>query len=127
MSVSSTPKTRRSIMGKLSTWLFGGKTPKVTKIEDRIVKTSIMIVKETVLNYGYKSTQEQNLDLVTSYKVGTYVTLDDGSFLPDYRSGYYSYGCKTEEEAQKAFDFLVLNKGKTVNSEILKESELPNK
>jgi hypothetical protein len=112
-------------MSKLNFWPFGGK-PQVVNPDPEIVKSSILLMKETILNYVPTQTTS-TLDNVVTYKVGTFCTLGDGKIIPDYTSGFTYFTCKTEEEAQKAYDFLVKNNGKSINTEVLKETVLPTK
>jgi len=119
-------------MSKLNFWPFGGK-PQMTNPNDVIVKTAVLLIKETILGYPYignnfqSNSQNYTLQETVNFKVGTYNTYANGNIFPNYENGFLELSCKTIEEAETAYDFLVKNKGKLKNVETLKEIVLSTK
>ena len=71
--------------------------------------------------------QEYALQEFVRFKVGTYNTYSDGRIHPNYDNGFLELNCKTIEEAETAYSFLVKNNGKLNHEETLKETILLTK
>ena len=116
-------------MGKLNFWPFGGKTPKATD-PNQTVKLSVLLIKETTIGYSFSGNNfapvspDAVFEEIVKYRVGTFMTLQDGSIIPNYLNGYLALDCKTEEEAEKVYKFIVKNNGKIRSEETLKETVL---
>jgi len=116
-------------MSKLNFWPFGGKTPKAIN-PNTTVKLSVLLIKETTIGYSFSGNNfspvppDAVFEEIVKYRVGTYITLQDGSIIPNYLNGYLALECKTEEEAEKVYNFIVKNNGKIRSDEQLKETVL---
>lgn len=114
-------------MCKLNFWPFGGK-PQVANPNDKIVKTSILLMKETILGFPYSGNSyhpeipDSTITQKVTFTVGMFSTLQDGRIVRNYNNGYSPIICKTIEEAEMAYEFIVKNNGKIENKETLKET-----